>query len=162
MAKVNPIPENYPRVTPYLVVEGAAEAIDFYTRVFGAKEQMRMPAPGGKIGHAEMRIGNAIVMLSDEFPGVSSQKAPTSLGGTTGSLMVYVPNVDAAFKRATDAGCTSIMAPTDMFWGDRFGKLQDPYGNQWGLATHVKDVPPKQMAEAAKAAMAQMAQGSGS
>jgi PhnB protein len=142
-------------------VNDGAGALAFYQRAFGAREVMRMAAPGGKIGHAEMRIGNAIVMLSDEFPGVSSQKAPTSLGGTTGSLMVYVPNVDAAFKRATDAGCTSIMAPSDMFWGDRFGKLQDPYGNQWGLATHVKDVPPKQMAEAAKAAMAQMAQGSG-
>ena len=149
-------------MTPYLTVNDGAGALAFYQRAFGAREVMRMAAPGGKIGHAEMRIGNAIVMLSDEFPGVSSQKAPTSLGGTTGSLMVYVPNVDAAFKRATDAGCTSIMAPTDMFWGDRFGKLQDPYGNQWGLATHVKDVPPKQMAEAAKAAMAQMAQGSGS
>ena len=81
-------------------------------------------------------IGDSIVMLSDEFPGMSTQKAPTSLGGTTGSLMLYVPNVDAAFKRAVDAGCTSLMAPTDMFWGDRFGKLEDPYGNQWGLATH--------------------------
>jgi len=156
------IPDGVHTITPYLTVNDGAGALTFYQRAFGAREVMRMAAPGGKIGHAEMRIGNAIVMLSDEFPGVSSQKAPTSLGGTTGSLMVYVPNVDAAFKRATDAGCTSIMAPSDMFWGDRFGKLQDPYGNQWGLATHVKDVPPKQMAEAAKAAMAQMAQGSGS
>ncbi len=160
--KVSPIPPGYTSVTPYLTVNDGAGALAFYQRAFGAREVMRMAAPGGKIGHAEMRIGNAIVMLSDEFPGVSSQKAPTSLGGTTGSLMVYVPDVDAAFKRATDAGCTSIMAPTDMFWGDRFGKLQDPYGNQWGLATHVKDVPPKEMAEGAKAAMAQMAQGSGS
>ena len=146
--KVSPIPPGYTSVTPYLTVNDGAGALAFYQRAFGAREVMRMAAPGGKIGHAEMRIGNAIVMLSDEFPGVSSQKAPTSLGGTTGSLMLYVPNVDAAFKRATDAGCTSIMAPTDMFWGDRFGKLEDPYGNQWGLATHVKDVPPKQMAEA--------------
>ena len=133
--KVSPIPPGYTSVTPYLTVNDGAGALAFYQRAFGAREVMRMAAPGGKIGHAEMRIGNAIVMLSDEFPGASSQKAPTSLGGT------------------------SIMAPTDMFWGDRFGKLQDPYGNQWGLATHVKDVPPKQMAEAAKAAMAQMASG---
>ncbi len=148
-------------MTPYLTVNDGAGALAIYQRAFGAREMMRMTAPGGKIGHAEMRIGNAIVMLSDEFPGVSSQKAPTSLGGTTGSLMLYVPNVDAAFKRATEAGCTSIMPPADMFWGDRFGKLEDPYGNQWVLATHEKDVPPKQMAEAAKAAMAQMAQSSG-
>jgi len=159
--KVSAIPSGYTSVTPYLTVNDGAGALAFYQRAFGAREVMRMAAPGGKIGHAEMRIGNAIVMLSDEFPGVSSQKAPTSLGGTTGSLMVYVPNVDAAFKKAMDAGCTSIMAPTDMFWGDRFGKLEDPYGNQWGMATHKEDVPPKQMAERAKAAMAEMAPGQG-
>jgi PhnB protein len=157
--KVSPIPTGYRTVTPYLTVNDGPAALAFYGRAFGAREIMRMPAPGGKLGHAEMRIGDSIVMLSDEFPGVSSQKAPTSLGGTTGSLMLYVPNVDAAFKRAVDAGCKSLMAPTDMFWGDRFGKLEDPYGNQWGLATHTRDVPPKEMAEAAKAAMAQMAQG---
>ena len=100
-------------------------------------------------------------MLSDEFPGTST-KAPKSLGGTTGSIMLYVPNVDAAFQKAIAAGCMSIMAPTDMFWGDRFGKLEDPYGNQWGMATHKEDVPPKQMAERAKAAMAAMAPGQGS
>jgi len=99
-------------------------------------------------------------MLSDELPGTST-KAPTSLGGTTGSIMLYLPNVDAAFKKAIDAGCKSIMAPTDMFWGDRFGKLEDPYGNQWAMATHKEDVPPKQMAERAKASMAAMAQGQG-
>ena len=160
--KVSAIPPGYRTVTPYLTVNDGPAALAFYTRAFGAREVMRMPAPGGKLGHAEFRIGDSIVMLSDEFPGVSSQKAPTSLGGTTGSLMLYVPNVDAAFKRAVDAGCKSLMPPTDMFWGDRFGKLEDPYGNQWSLATHKEDVPPKQMAERAKAAMAQMAQGSGS
>jgi PhnB protein len=98
-------------------------------------------------------------MLSDEFPGMSTAKAPTSLGGTTGSLMLYVPDVGAAFKRAVDAGCTALMPPTDMFWGDRFGKLRDPFGNEWGMATHKEDVPPKQMAERAKAAMAQMGSG---
>ena len=159
LKKVSPIPQGYRTVTPYLTVNDGSAALAFYGRAFGARELMRMPAPGGKLGHAEMRIGDSIVMLSDEFPGVSSQKAPTSLGGTSGSLMLYVPNVDAAFKRAIDAGCTSLMAPADMFWGDRFGKLEDPYGNQWGLATHTRDVPPKEMAEAAKAAMAQMAQG---
>ena len=99
-------------------------------------------------------------MLSDEFPGTST-KAPDVAGRHHGSIMLYVPNVDAAFKKAIDAGCKSIMAPTDMFWGDRFGKLEDPYGNQWGMATHKEDVPPKQMAERAKAAMAAMAQGQG-
>ena len=157
--KVQPVPAGYRTVTAYLTVNDGAAALEFYTRAFGARETERMPGPGGKLMHAEFRIGDSIVMLSDEFPGVSSQKAPTSLGGTTGSLMLYVPNVDAAFKRAVDAGCKSLMAPTDMFWGDRFGKLEDPYGNQWGLATHTRDVPPKEMAEAAKAAMSQMAQG---
>jgi PhnB protein len=153
------VPKGYRTVTPYLTVSDGAGALAFYGRAFGAREIMRMPGPGGKLAHAEIRIGDSIVMLSDEFPGMSTQKAPTSLGGTTGSLMLYVPNVDAAFQRAVDAGCTSLMAPTDMFWGDRFGKLQDPYGNQWALATHTEDVPPRQMAERARAAMAQMAPG---
>ena len=155
--KVTPVPKGYRTVTPYLTVNDGAAALAFYGRAFGAREIMRMPAPGGKLGHAEFRIGDSVVMLSDEFPGMSTQKAPTSLGGTTGSLMLYVPNVDAAFKRAIDAGCKSLMPPTDMFWGDLFGKLEDPYGNQWGLATHKEDVPPRQMAERAKAAMADMA-----
>jgi PhnB protein len=158
--KVQPVPAGYHTVTPYLTVSDGAGALTFYTRAFGARETMRMPAPGGKLGHAEMRIGDSIIMLSDEFPGMSTCKAPTSLGGTTGSLMVYVPNVDAAFQRAVEAGCKSLMVPTDMFWGDRFGKLEDPYGNQWGLLTHKEDVPPKQLAERAKAAMAQTGQGS--
>jgi PhnB protein len=157
--KVSAVPRGYRTVTPYLTVNDGAGALAFYARAFGARETMRMPTPDGKLGHAEFRIGDSIVMLSDELPGMSTQKAPTSLGGTTGSLLLYVPNVDAAFKRAVDAGCTSLMEPTDMFWGDRFGKLQDPYGNQWALATHKEDVPPKQMAERAKAAMAQTAKG---
>jgi len=157
--KVQPVPAGYHTVTPYLTVSDGAGALAFYGRAFGAREVMRMPGPGGKLGHAEMRIGDSVVMLSDEFPGMSTCKAPTSLGGTTGSLMVYVPNVDAAFQRAVTAGCKSLMMPTDMFWGDRFGKLEDPYGNQWGLLTHKEDVPPKLMAERAKAAMAQMGQG---
>jgi|SRR5215470_2531010 len=159
--KVSPIPTGYRTVTPYLTVNDGPNAMEFYKKAFGAREIMRMPAPGGKLGHAEFRIGDSIVMLSDEFPGMSTQKAPTSLGGTSGSLMLYVPNVDAAFKRAVDAGCKSLMAPTDMFWGDRLGKLEDPYGNQWAMATHKEDVPPKQMAERAKAAMAQMGHGQG-
>jgi PhnB protein len=158
--KVSAVPAGYHTATPYLTVNDGAGALEFYQRALGAREVMRMAAPGGKIGHAEIRIGDSHIMLSDEFPGTST-KAPTSLGGTTGSVMLYVPNVDAAFKKAVDAGCKSIMAPADMFWGDRFGKLEDPYGNQWGMATHKEDVPPRQMAERAKAAMAAMAQGQG-
>ena len=158
---VSAVPAGYHTATPYLTVHDGAGALEFYKRALGAREVMRMAAPGGKIGHAEIRIGDSHIMLSDEFPGTST-KAPKSLGGTTGSIMLYVPNVDAAFQKAIDAGCASIMAPADMFWGDRFGKLEDPYGNQWGMATHKEDVPPKQMAERAKAAMAAMAQGKGS
>jgi PhnB protein len=158
---VSPVPAGYHTATPYLTVNDGAGALAFYKRALGAREVMRMDAPGGKIGHAEIRIGDSVIMLSDEFPGTST-KAPTSLGGTTGSVMLYVPNVDAAFKKAVDAGCKSIMAPADMFWGDRFGKLEDPYGNQWGVATHKEDVPARQLAERARAAMAAMVQGQGS
>lgn len=150
-----PIPAGYHTVTPYLTVNDGARALDFYTRAFGARETQRMAGPGGRVMHAELRIGDSIVMLSDELPGATT-KAPTTLGGTTGSLFLYVKDVDAAFKRAVDAGCTALMPPADMFWGDRFGKLRDPFGNEWSMATHVEDVPPKQMAERARAAMAQM------
>jgi PhnB protein len=158
--KVSPVPAGYHTATPYLTVNDGAGALEFYKRALGAREVMRMAMPDGRIGHAEIRIGDSVIMLSDESPGATT-KAPSSLGGTTGSVMLYVPNVDAAFKKAVDAGCTSLMAPADMFWGDRFGKLQDPYGNQWGMATHQEDVPPRQMAERAKAAMAAMAPGQG-
>ena len=157
--KVSPIPAGYHTVTPYLTVNDGARALDFYVRAFGARETVRMPGPGGKVMHAEFRIGDSLVMLSDEFPGTSTSKAPTTLGGTTGSLFLYVEDVDAAFRKAVDAGCTSLMPPTDMFWGDRFGKLRDPFGNEWSMATHTEDVPPKQMAERAKTAMARMGTG---
>lgn len=157
--KVSPIPAGYHTVTPYLTVNDGARALDFYGRAFGARETVRMPGPGGKVMHAEFRIGDSLVMLSDEFPGTSTSKAPTTLGGTTGSLFLYVKDVDSAFRKAVDAGCTSLMPPTDMFWGDRFGKLRDPFGNEWSMATHTEDVPPKQMAERAKAARAQMGSG---
>jgi PhnB protein len=154
--KVLAVPAGYHTVTPYLTVNDGPAALDFYKRAFGARETERMPGPGGKLMHAEFRIGDSVVMLSDEFPGMSSSKSPTSLGGTTGSIFLYVPNIDAAFKRAMDAGCKSLTPPTDMFWGDRFGKLEDPYGNQWSMATHTEDVPPAEMKQRAQAAMAQM------
>jgi PhnB protein len=155
--QVRPVPAGYRTVTAYLTVNDGARALEFYQRAFGARETERIPGPGGKIMHAEMRIGDSIVMLSDEFPGLSSCKAPTTLGGTTGSLFLYVPDVDAAFKQAVAAGCTVIMPLTNMFWGDRFGKLQDPFGNQWSLATHKEDVSPAEMGKRARDAMARMA-----
>ena len=158
--RVRPVPAGYHTVTPYLTVDDGARAIEFYVRAFGAREKDRMPGPGGKIMHAELRIGDSVVMLSDEFPGMSSCKAPTSLGGTTGSLFLYVPDVDAAFRRAIEAGCKVIAPLTDMFWGDRFGKLEDPFGNQWSMATHKEDVSPAEMGKRAQAAMARMSGGS--
>ena len=154
--KPSAIPKGYHSVTPYLTVNDGGKALDFYTRAFGARVTERMPGPGGKLMHAEIRIGDSVVMLSDEIPGMSSCKAPTSLGGTTGALFLYVPDVDASFKRAVDAGCKVLMPATDMFWGDRYGKLEDPFGNQWGLATHKEDVRPAEIRKRGEAAMAAM------
>jgi PhnB protein len=150
-----PVPEGYHTLTPYLAVEDAAEAIDYYKRAFGAKERLRMDAPGGKIGHAELEIGDSLVMLSDPFP-QSSTKPPNELGGTSASVFMYVEDVDSVVQDAIDAGATVTMPVEDMFWGDRFGTVQDPFGHQWSIATHIEDVPPDEMAERAKAAMAEM------
>jgi PhnB protein len=159
-ARVRSVPAGYHTVTPYLTVDDGARAIEFYVRAFGAREKERMPGPSGKIMHAELRLGDSVVMLSDEFPGMSTTRSPKALGGTTGGLFLYVPDVDAAFRRAVEAGCKVLMPVTDMFWGDRFGKLEDPFGNQWSLATHKEDVSPREQAERAKAAMARLSQGS--
>ncbi len=153
-----PIPEGYQTVTPHLAVDGAAEAIEYYKQAFGAKERMRMDAPGGKIGHAELEIGDPLVMLSDTFP-QSSTKAPTELGGTSAGVFLYVDDVDAVVKQAVDAGATITMEVCDQFWGDRFGSVKDPFGHSWSIATHVEDVPPEEMAERAKEAMAAMSTG---
>ena len=150
-----PIPEGYHTITPYLAVEDAAKAIEYYKRAFGAKERVRMDAPGGKIGHAELEIGDSLVMLSDPFP-QSSTKPPKDLGGTTGSVFMYVEDVDSVIQDAIDAGATVTMPVEDMFWGDRFGTVTDPFGHQWSIATHIEDVPPEEMEERAKAAMAEM------
>lgn len=156
--KVKPVPAGYHSVTPYLTVRDATRAMDFYKRVFGAKELMRMSGQDGKsIVHAELRIGDSVVMLSDELPGMSTCRAPESLGGTTVALFLYVPNVDATFKRAVGAGCKILRPLADMFWGDRYGQIEDPFGNQWALATHKEDITPKEMKRRAQAAMAQMA-----
>jgi PhnB protein len=157
---VKPVPDGFHTVTPYLIQRDAAKALEFYKRAFGAETRVSMPGPGGKIMHAELRLGDSVVMLSDEFPGMSTARSPKALGGTTGGLFLYVPDVDAAFRRAVEAGCKVLMPVTDMFWGDRFGKLEDPFGNQWSLATHKEDVSPREQAERAKAAMAKLSQGS--
>jgi PhnB protein len=155
--RVKPVPAGYHSVTPYLTVRDGSRAIDFYKHAFGAVEKARMAGPDGKtVMHAELKIGDSIVMLSDEFPGMSTCRSPQSLGGTTVTLFLYVRDVDAAFNRASNAGCKVLMELTDMFWGDRFGKLEDPFGNQWSMATHTEDVPPKELGRRAQAAMAQM------
>ena len=153
---VQPVPDGYHTVSPYLAVEDAATAIDYYKKAFGATERVRMEAPDGKIGHAELEIGDSIVMLADPFPQAST-KPPHELGGTSAGVFLYVEDVDAVVKRAVDAGASVTMEVADQFWGDRFGTVTDPFGHVWSVATHVEDVPPAEMAERAKAAMAAMA-----
>jgi PhnB protein len=153
MAK--PVPDGYHTVTPYLTLDDAAAAIDYYEQAFGAKERVRMDMPNGKVGHAELEIGDSLVMLSDAMPDGSSQP-PSELGGTTAGVFLYVEDVDAVVKKAVDGGGTITMEVEDQFWGDRFGSVRDPFGHVWSVATHVEDVPPEEMAERAKAAMAAM------
>jgi PhnB protein len=150
---VKPIPEGYTTPVPYLVVDDAEAAIEYYKKAFGAKERTRMAMPDGKIGHAELEIGQSIIMLSDPFPQAST-RPPKELGGTTASIFLFSEDVDAVVKRAVDAGATVTMEVADQFWGDRFGSITDPFGHSWGIATHVEDVAPEEMAERAKAALA--------
>ena len=155
MANVKPIPDGYPQVTPYLSVNGAAAAIDFYTKVFGARERMRMPAPEGRIGHAELELGDSLIMLSDAFPemGVRSAK---EIGGTPVTISLYVDDVDGVFDRALKEGATAVRPVENQFYGDRTGQLEDPFGHRWSVATHVEDVPPEEMEKRAAEAMAAM------
>ena len=141
---VNPIPEGYPRVTPYLIVDGASDAIDFYTSVLGATERMRMDAPGGRIGHAELEIGDSVVMLADENPEMNA-RGPRAFGGSPVSLMVYVEDVDGVFGRALEAGAKELRPVENQFYGDRLGAFEDPFGHEWNVASHVEDVPPEEM-----------------
>lgn len=154
---VKPIPAGFHTVTPYLTVNNAAAAIDFYKRAFGAQEVVRMDAPQGKIGHAELKIGDSMVMLADEMP-ASGTRSPQALGGTAVGIMLYVADVDSVFKQATAAGAKVESPVADMFWGDRYGKLTDPFGHSWSIATHKEDVAPQEMGRRAKEAMAKMAQ----
>ncbi|MGD9727174.1 MAG: VOC family protein [Nitrospiraceae bacterium] len=149
-ATVKPIPEGYEGATPYLIVNGASKALDFYKQAFGATERMRMPAPGGKVGHAEIAIGKALIMLADEFPDMNC-KGPQSFGGSPVSIMIYVEDVDRFVQRAVDVGAKLVRPVENKFYGDRGASLEDPFGHQWHFATHVEDVPPDEMERRAKA-----------
>ena len=150
-------PAGYHSVTPSIIVPDAAQAIDFYTRAFGAEEVSRVPGPDGSIMHAEIRIGDSIVMLGEENEQWGT-KSPLSTNGNPGSLHIYVPDADAAFARAVGAGATVRYPLEDAFWGDRYGKVADPFGHEWGIATHVKDLSPEEMQRAADEWMAKAAQ----
>jgi PhnB protein len=149
---LKPIPEGYPRVTPYLIVDGASAAIDFYCSVLGAEERMRMPMPAGRVGHAELELGDSIIMLADENPQMDV-RGPATIGGSPVSLHVYVEDSDAVFERAVQAGAKALRPVEDRFYGDRSGQFEDPFGHRWDVATHVEDVPPQEMSKRAEAAM---------
>jgi len=146
MPTVKPIPQGFRSVTPYLTLSDAARALDFYKRAFGAQEVMRMDGPGGKIGHAEIKIGDSMIMLADEMPG-SASRSPQSLGGSTAGVFLYVENVDTIFNQAVSGGAQVVSPLEDMFWGDRFGTLKDPFGHIWSVATHKEDVAPAEMSK---------------
>src|SRR5213080_5375775 len=150
---VKPIPEGYHSVTPYLIVRGGAAAIDFYSKAFGAVELFRFPSPDGKIGHAEIKIGDSPIMLADEYPDMG-YKGPQSIGGSPVSLMIYVEDVDATFNQAVTAGATVKEALQDKFYGDRLGTVTDPFGHVWHISTHKEDVSMAEMEKRAKAASA--------
>jgi PhnB protein len=149
----DPIPSDYPRVTPYLIVDGASAAIDFYSSVLGAVERMRMAGPDGKVGHAELGIGDSVIMLADEHLDMDV-RGPRTVGGSPVTLHVYVENADDAFERAVQAGAKSLRPVEDKFYGDRSGQFEDPFGHRWDVATHVEDVAPEEMSKRAAAAMA--------
>ena len=142
------IPDGYPRVTPYLIVNGAAAAIDFYRLVLGASERMRMEGPEGKVGHAELELGNSVIMLADEHPEMDA-RGPNTVGGTPVSLHLYVEDADSVFERAVEAGARALRPVEDKFYGDRSGSFEDPFGHRWHVATHVEDVPPDEMSKRA-------------
>ena len=151
MAEVQPVPDSYPQVTPYLCVDGAQAAIEFYGTVFGAKERMRLDGPDGRIGHAELEIGRGLIMLADEFPEMNF-RSPVSLGGSPVTVSLYVEDVDQVFARAIAAGATEERPLEDQFYGDRSAGFIDPFGHRWSVATHVEDVSPEEMERRARAA----------
>ncbi|MGH7320699.1 MAG: VOC family protein [Candidatus Rokuibacteriota bacterium] len=149
--KVKSVPEGYHSATPYLIVDGAAKALDFYTRVFGATERMRMGGPGGKVGHAEISIGDSVIMLADEHPEMGA-RGPRAFGGSPVSVMLYVEDVDATVKTALAEGAKLLRPVEDKFYGDRSGSIEDPFGHHWHVSTHIEDVPPDEMERRAAAA----------
>jgi len=156
MSAVKPIPDGYNSVIPYLHIKGAAQALEFYKSAFGAKEVVRMPGPGGQVMHAELKIGDSMIMLSDEHPQMGAL-GPQSVGGTPVTLHLYVENVDAVVQKAVAAGATLDQPVKDQFYGDRSGLLTDPFGHKWHVATHVEDVSPEDLKVRAAAAMSQSA-----
>jgi PhnB protein len=154
---VRPIPPGYHTLTPHIIVRDAARAIEFYKAAFGAKERGAMKAPDGRIVHAELMIGDSILMLADEFPEMGG-RSPLSVGDSSTSLHIYVDNVDAAFERAVKAGAQATMPLMDQFWGDRYGQVKDPFGHKWSIATHVKDMSPEEMQRGMEEGFARAAQ----
>ena len=151
---VKPIPEGYHSITPYLIVRDATRAIDFYTRAFGATELFRLDAPGGKIGHAELQLGDSRIMLADEFPEMGA-RGPQTIGGSPVHLLLYVQDVDSVFRQAISAGAVEARPVKDQFYGDRSGNLTDPFGHSWTVATHTEDLSPEEMQRRSQEAMQQ-------
>jgi len=151
MSPVQPIPTGYPRLSPYLCVDGAARAIEFYTDVLGATERMRMDGPDGRIGHAELQLGDSIIMLADEYPDMGFL-SPARIGGTAVTLHAYVEDVDAVFEKALAAGAKALRPVENQFYGDRSGQFEDPFGHRWNVASHVEDVDAEEMARRAEQA----------
>ena len=154
---VNYVPDGYRTVTPYLTLKGAVQAIEWYRKALNAQEMSRMPMPDGRLMHAEIKIGDSYVMLADEFPEFGGNKSPQSLGGSATGIHLYVPDCDASFNQAVAAGAQGNMPPMDMFWGDRFSKLTDPFGHVWTIATHKEDLSAEEMEKRATAEAAKMA-----
>ncbi|MPZ87956.1 MAG: VOC family protein [Nitriliruptorales bacterium] len=148
MANVKPIPDGYPQVSAYLCIDGASAAIEFYSKVFGTTERTRMPSPGGKVGHAELQLGDSVIMLADEAPEMG-MRSPKSVGGSPVTMSVYVDDVDAVFNRAVNAGARALRPVEEQFYGDRSGQFEDPFGHRWSVSTHVEDVSPEEMAKRA-------------
>ncbi len=154
MSKVPPIPQGYNSITPYLVIKGAAQAIEYYKKVFGATEIFRMDQPDGKVGHAELKIGDSRIMLADENPSMGQgHTSAASIGASPVSLYLYIPDVDRVTERAVAEGAKILRPVQDQFYGDRTGFIQDPFGHLWGIATHIEDVAPQELEQRAKKAM---------
>lgn len=152
-----PIPQGFHSVTPYLTVNDAARALEFYKRAFGAQETMRMAGPDGKIGHAEIKIGDSMIMIADEMPGTGN-KSPQTLNGTSAGVFLYVENADKIFSQAVGAGAHVEAQLADMYWGDRYGRLKDPFGHSWSVATHKEDVAPAELSKRMQEDMAKRSQ----